>query len=88
VLRIGLAGNHPAEPKIQSRCLARDRRSSAPFSRKHNTLTASRRHHFVFVPPRRSRVNFFINKFRKLGFIDYNGKLEVKSSLLSIVLHE
>ena len=36
----------------------------------------------------RSRVNFFMNKFRKLGFIDYNGKLEVKSSLLSIVLHE
>jgi CRP/FNR family transcriptional regulator, cyclic AMP receptor protein len=36
----------------------------------------------------RSRVNFFMNKFRKLGFIDYNGGLEVNSSLLSIVLHE
>jgi CRP-like cAMP-binding protein len=36
----------------------------------------------------RSRVNFFMNKFRKLGLIDYNGGLEVHSSLLSLVLHE
>ncbi len=36
----------------------------------------------------RSRVNFFMNKFRKLGFIDYNGRLKVNSSLLSIVLHD
>jgi len=36
----------------------------------------------------RSRVNFFMNKFRKLGFIDYTGGLEVNSSLLSIVLHD
>ncbi len=36
----------------------------------------------------RSRVNFFMNKFRKLGFIDYNGRLTVNSSLLSIVLHD
>jgi len=36
----------------------------------------------------RSRVSFFMNKFRKLGLIDYNGHLEVHSSLLNIVLHE
>jgi len=36
----------------------------------------------------RSRVNFFMTKFRKLGFIDYNGGLEVHNSLLSVVLHE
>jgi CRP/FNR family transcriptional regulator, cyclic AMP receptor protein len=36
----------------------------------------------------RSRVNFFMNRFRKLGFIDYDGGLEVNSSLLSVVLHE
>ena len=36
----------------------------------------------------RSRVNFFMNKFRKLGFIKYNGGLQVNSSLLSVVLHE
>lgn len=34
----------------------------------------------------RSRVSFFMNKFRKLGFISYNGKIEVHSSLLNIVL--
>ncbi len=36
----------------------------------------------------RSRVNFFMNKFRKLGMIEYNGGLKVNSSLLSVVLHE
>ena len=35
----------------------------------------------------RSRVNFFMNKFRKLGLIDYNGGLKINSSLLSVVLH-
>lgn len=36
----------------------------------------------------RSRVNFFMNKFRKLGLIEYNGVLKVNSSLLSVVLHD
>src|SRR5438445_624677 len=36
----------------------------------------------------RSRVSFFMNKFRKLGLIDYNGGLHVHSSLLNIVLHD
>jgi CRP/FNR family cyclic AMP-dependent transcriptional regulator len=36
----------------------------------------------------RSRVNFFMNKFRKLGFIEYNGGLKVHSSLLNIVVHD
>jgi CRP-like cAMP-binding protein len=36
----------------------------------------------------RSRVSFFMNKFRKLGFINYNGQIEVHSSLLNLVLHE
>jgi CRP/FNR family transcriptional regulator, cyclic AMP receptor protein len=36
----------------------------------------------------RSRVNFFMNKFRKLGFISYNGGLQVHNSLLSVVLHD
>jgi CRP/FNR family cyclic AMP-dependent transcriptional regulator len=38
----------------------------------------------------RSRVNFFLNKFKKLGFIEYNGELPIKinSSLLSVVLHD
>jgi CRP/FNR family transcriptional regulator, cyclic AMP receptor protein len=36
----------------------------------------------------RTRVNFFMNKFRKLGFIHYNGGLQVHNSLLSVVLHD
>jgi len=36
----------------------------------------------------RSRVNFFMNKFKKLGFIKYNGGIEINTSLLSVVLHD
>jgi DNA-binding IclR family transcriptional regulator len=38
----------------------------------------------------RSRVNFFLNKFKRLGFIEYNGEvpLKINSSLLSVVLHD
>jgi len=36
----------------------------------------------------RSRVNFFMNKFRRLGFIEYDGELKVHSSLLTVVLHD
>jgi CRP/FNR family cyclic AMP-dependent transcriptional regulator len=36
----------------------------------------------------RSRVSFFMNKFRKLGFIDYNGKIDVHQSLLDSILHD
>jgi CRP/FNR family transcriptional regulator, cyclic AMP receptor protein len=36
----------------------------------------------------RSRVSFFMNRFRKLGFIDYNGRIRVYSSLLNVVLHD
>ncbi|HLA62046.1 MAG TPA: Crp/Fnr family transcriptional regulator, partial [Nitrospiraceae bacterium] len=36
----------------------------------------------------RSRVSFFMNKFRKLGFLDYNGGVHVHSSLLNVVLHD
>jgi len=36
----------------------------------------------------RSRVSFFMNRFRKMGLIDYNGHLEIHSSLLNVVLHD
>jgi CRP-like cAMP-binding protein len=36
----------------------------------------------------RSRVNMFMNKFRKLGFIEYNGEIKINKSLLTVVLHE
>ena len=40
------------------------------------------------VGTRRSRVNFFMNKFRKMGFIHYNGGLQVDSSFLNVVSHD
>jgi hypothetical protein len=36
----------------------------------------------------RSRVSFFMNRFRKLGFIDYNGRIRVHKSLLNVILHD
>ena len=36
----------------------------------------------------RSRVSYFMNKFRKLGYIKYNGKLEIHNSLLNVVLYD
>jgi CRP/FNR family transcriptional regulator, cyclic AMP receptor protein len=36
----------------------------------------------------RTRVNFFMNKFKRLGFIEYNGELKINNSLLSVVLRE
>jgi CRP/FNR family cyclic AMP-dependent transcriptional regulator len=36
----------------------------------------------------RSRVSFFLNRFRKLGFIEYNGSIQINSSLLNVVLHD
>ena len=36
----------------------------------------------------RSRINFFMNKFRKLGFIEYNGTLKVHTSLLNVIVHD
>ena len=36
----------------------------------------------------RSKVSFFMNRFRKLGFVDYNGRILVDKSLLNVVLHD
>ena len=36
----------------------------------------------------RSRISFFMNRFRRLGFIDYNGGLKIHSSLLNVILHD
>jgi CRP-like cAMP-binding protein len=36
----------------------------------------------------RSRVSFFMNRFRKMGFIEYKGELKIHSSLLNVVLHD
>jgi CRP/FNR family cyclic AMP-dependent transcriptional regulator len=36
----------------------------------------------------RSRVSFFMNKFRKMGFVEYNGRIRVNKSLLNVILHD
>ena len=36
----------------------------------------------------RSRINFFMNKFRKLGLIEYNGEIKVHSALLNVIVHD
>jgi len=42
----------------------------------------------VMIGTTRSRVSFFMNRFRDLGYIDYNGRIHVNKSLLSVVLHD
>lgn len=42
----------------------------------------------AIVGTTRSRINHFMNKFRKLGFIEYNGSIHVHSSLLSVLLRD
>jgi hypothetical protein len=46
------------------------------------------RHITEIVGTARSRVSFFMNRFRKLGFIEYNGTLRIHSSLLNVILHD
>jgi len=64
----------------------------ANFGKENNQLTVtpkiSQETLAGIVGTTRSRVNFFMNRFRKLGFIDYNGGLKIHSSLLNIVLHD
>ena len=64
----------------------------ARFGKEHTTETVipdiSQETLAEMIGTTRPRVNFFMNRFRKLGLIDYNGELRVHSSLLSIVLHE
>ena len=52
------------------------------------TTTISQETLAEMIGTTRPRVSFFMNKFRKLGFIDYNGGLKVHSSLLSVVLRD
>ena len=42
----------------------------------------------LYVGTTRSIVNFFMNTFRKLGFVEYNGKMKVHGGLLNVVLHD
>lgn len=68
-------------PLITARC-GSDRKSEAIIPKLGQEILDNR------VGTTRSRVSAFLNKFRRLGFITYNGKMEVHSSLLTIVLHD
>jgi CRP-like cAMP-binding protein len=52
------------------------------------TMTINQEMLATMVGTTRSRINQFMNKFRKLGYIDYNGKIEVNNSLLNLILHD
>ena len=64
----------------------------ANFGKKNKTLTTIANVNQAMladmIGTTRPRVNFFMNKFRKLGFLEYNGTLRVHSSLLNVVLHD
>ena len=57
---------------------------------KSNTITMAINQEMLatMVGTTRSRINQFMNKFRKLGYIDYNGNIEVNNSLLNFILHD
>jgi Crp-like helix-turn-helix protein len=57
-------------------------------ARRHWPRDAGRETLAEIIGTTRSHVSQFVNKFRRLGFIDYNGHLSIQSSLLSVVLHE
>jgi CRP/FNR family cyclic AMP-dependent transcriptional regulator len=54
----------------------------------HTLLNVSQETLASMIGTTRSRVNFFMNKFRKLGFIEYNGKIKINRSLLTVVLYD
>lgn len=65
--------------------LARYGKDDAPL---HKVPVVSQEVLAEIVGTTRSRVNFFMNKFRRLGFIEYNGGITINKSLLSVVLHD
>jgi CRP-like cAMP-binding protein len=78
---------NPSEKRL-ARTLMRLARYGEPEA-SHRTLPRVSQETLAdMVGTTRSRVNFFMNKFRKLGFIDYNGGLKINNSLLSVVLRD
>jgi hypothetical protein len=78
---------HPPHGRLRSRAAAarefREGGQPQPISPNISQETLAE-----MIGTTRSRVGYFMNKFRKLGLIDYNGHIEVHNSLLSAVLHE
>jgi CRP-like cAMP-binding protein len=63
-------------------------RYSTQVERQHALPKVSQEALAEMIGTTRSRVNFFMNKFKKLGFIEYNGGLKINPSLFSVVLHD
>jgi CRP-like cAMP-binding protein len=69
---------------LERACPARLRQVNPPIV----PVTLSQETLAEMIGTTRSRVSFFMNKFRRLGLIDYNGKIDVHQSLLNSVLHD
>jgi len=69
-------------------CFCCSRISARKAARSRSAPTSVRKTLAEMIGTTRSRVSYFMNKFRKLGLISYNGRIEVHNSLLSAVLHE
>ena len=63
-------------------------RYGAQVEPQHKVPNVSQEALAAMIGTTRSRVNFFMNKFKKLGFIEYNDGLKINSSLFSVVLHD
>ena len=92
VLMAGLRGEHDQLFNSSEKRLARLLLLLANFGKEDNPepmiTKISQETLAEMIGTTRSRVSFFMNKFRKLGFIHYNGGIQVHSSLLNLVLHE
>ena len=95
-----LARNIRIEEDLIDQLFNSSENAAGPDAAVYSPVTAKRIPHTRYCPQfrketlaemvgtTRSRVNFFMNKFRKLGFIKYNGVIEINTSLLSVVLHD
>jgi CRP-like cAMP-binding protein len=79
-------------PDVESRLTLYEKWVLANYGKEGNPsivpVTLSQETLAEMIGTTRSRVSFFMNKFRRLGLIDYNGKIDVHQSLLNSVLHD
>jgi hypothetical protein len=90
VYNIGLCRSLSRAGRVGARSKG-ERRTSVWQHKSRSSRTARARigqHSLQGAGTTRPRVSFFMNKFRKLGFIEYNGELQINSSLLSVVLRD
>jgi CRP-like cAMP-binding protein len=89
-LLFGAAGSLFGAPQAGLAALKRQywRPAAIPYPKEPIIAKISQETLAEMIGTTRSRVSFFMNKFRELGLIDYNGSIEVHSSLLNLVLHD